>query len=711
MIALLNSAQKQAVTSNNQHILVLAGAGSGKTKVLVERIAYLIREKFASPMEIIAVTFTNKAAREMLSRLNNELDFPSQTMWVGTFHGLAHRFLRMHASEASLPESFQILDSDDQLRLIKRLLKELKIDDERFPPKQIQWFINNQKENGRRAQHIQPDGQYFTEVMLKMYTHYQTHCERNGLVDFTELLLRCHETLRDNPELYQHYQARFRYILVDEFQDTNTLQYAWLRLLAGHENALLAVGDDDQSIYSWRGAKIENIHRFSRDFPNAETIRLEQNYRSTESILGAANALIANNTQRLGKTLWTQDNQGQKIDYYQSYNEFEEAMFVIERIQQYQQDHSLDSIAILYRANALSRILEEALTRANLPYRIYGGQKFFSRAEIKDAIAYLRLVHLHDDDPSFERIVNMPPRGIGMTTVDKIRDFAQINSLSLWQASQKMVAEKALNGRATSALSNFHQLIADLKEQQRDADLATQTENMLAASGLFDMYKDDRSERGQAKLENLEELVSAVKEFTPEQSETMSIMDEFLAHVSLDSPDDDKSSQECVQMMTLHASKGLEFDIVFMVGVEEGIFPHHMCMDSDEQLEEERRLCYVGMTRAKQHLLISNAEQRRMNGRELFHKPSRFIKEVPPEFIHAIRAKKQGYAKSYSSNHREIEETELRLGQIVYHPKFGPGTILNAEGHGETARIQVAFDTAGTKWLVLEYANLSTDPC
>lgn len=710
MTPLLNPAQKQAVTSNNQHILVLAGAGSGKTKVLVERIAYLVREQFASPMEIIAVTFTNKAAREMLSRLNKELQFPSQSMWVGTFHGLAHRFLRMHAQEAKLPDSFQILDSDDQLRLIKRLQKELKIDDERFPPKQIQWFINQQKENGRRAENIQADGQYFTEVMLKIYTHYQMHCERNGLVDFTELLLRCHETLRDNQELYQHYQARFRYILVDEFQDTNTLQYAWLRLLAGQNNALLAVGDDDQSIYSWRGAKIENIHRFSRDFPHAETIRLEQNYRSTESILGAANALIAHNTQRLGKTLWTKDNQGQKIDYYQAYNEFEEALFIVERIQKYQQNHDLNEIAILYRANALSRILEEALNRANLPYRIYGGQKFFSRAEIKDAIAYLRLIHLHDDDPSFERIVNMPPRGIGMTTVEKIRHFAQINTLSLWQASQKMVQEQALNSRACSALSNFHALILDLKTQHTNSNLVDQTESMLAASGLLDLYKEDRSEKGQAKRENLEELVNAVKQFSPEQSETMSLMDEFLAHVSLDSPDDDESMQDCVQMMTLHAAKGLEFDVVFMVGVEEGIFPHHMCMDSDDQIEEERRLCYVGITRAKQHLLLSNAEQRRMNGRELYHKPSRFIKEIPSNFLHAIRAKQSHYTPSYQNKHREIEATELRLGQVVYHPKFGAGTILNAEGHGESARIQVAFDTAGTKWLVLEYANLSTQP-
>ncbi len=713
----LNPSQQEAVNSDCPHILVLAGAGSGKTRVLVERIAWLVQKNLASPMEIMAVTFTNKAAKEMLGRLDNLLNIPAKGLWVGTFHGLAHRFLRQHYETADLPQGFQILDSDDQIRLIKRLEKEMNLDDERFPPKQAQWFINNQKENGRRAAHIQPNGEYFTEVMLSIYQQYETFCQRNGLVDFTELLLRCHETLRDNSDLLAHYRKRFRYLLVDEFQDTNTLQYAWLRLLAGEDNHLFAVGDDDQSIYSWRGAKIENIHRFSQDFPDTQTIRLEQNYRSTETILSAANALIANNDQRMGKQLWTKGNPGTAIENYAAFNEFDEAIFICERMIQYQnQGIPLNEMAILYRANALSRVLEEALNRANLPYRIYGGHKFFSRAEIKDALAYLRLINFPNDDPSFERIVNHPPRGVGHATIDKIRDFASINQLSLWNASKQLIAEKSLPGRANNTLSQFVQLIEDLKEQNMDQELGEQTKSILLVSGLMDHFQQDRSEKGQAKVENLHELITATQQFAPDPNSLVSPVDEFLAHVTLDTGDDEPSTEQCIQMMTLHSAKGLEFDVVFIVGLEDGLFPHNMCLETPAQLEEERRLCYVGITRAKKHLTLTHAEQRRMNGRDMFHRPSRFLKEIPQYLLQDIRvrnrrtassAKPYAHRSNYLPSTSVIDNTGLQLGQTVNHPKFGSGTIINAEGSGESARVQVQFDQYGTKWLVLQYANLS----
>jgi len=661
-------------------------------------------------MDVLAVTFTNKAAKEMLARLEAQLELPARGLWVGTFHGIAHRFLRLHYEAASLPQEFQILDSDDQLRIIKRLEKELNIDDEQFPPKQVQWFINSQKEHGRRANHIQPDGQYFTEIMLTIYQQYESYCQRNGLVDFTELLLRCHETLRDNRDLLDHYQARFRHILVDEFQDTNTLQYAWLRLLAGQNSHLLAVGDDDQSIYSWRGAKIENIHRFSQDFPDTQVIRLEQNYRSTEPILSAANALIANNSLRMGKNLWTKDNPGKPIDIYAAYNEFDEATFICDRIQQDQeQGNALETMAILYRANAQSRILEEALNRANIPFRIYGGLKFFARAEIKDVLAYLRIINFPNDDPAFERIVNMPPRGIGHTTLDKVRDFAKIHQISLWNASQQLVQEQGLSNRACMALKNFHQLVNELKEQHADENLSEQTETTLAASGLLDHFQQDRSERGQAKVENIHELINATRQFNPDPDSQARDVDEFLAQVALDTSDNQDDNEHCVQMMTLHSAKGLEFNTVFITGVEEGLFPHHMSIGSPEQLEEERRLCYVGMTRARKHLTLCHAEQRRVNGRDLFHKPSRFIKEIPEQFVQDIRIRtRQASAKMPRPKSAQmIEATPFSLGQSVNHPKFGAGTIINAEGCGESARIQVQFDRHGTKWLVLQYANLS----
>lgn len=722
-----NPDQQQAISSDSQHILVLAGAGSGKTRVLVQRIAHLVQQGHCSPMEILAVTFTNKAAKEILARLENLLQMPVRGLWVGTFHGLAHRFLRQHYEAAHLPQNFQILDSDDQLRLIKRLQKELNIDDERFPAKQIQWFINNQKENGRRAEHVQPDGQPFTEVMLSLYQQYEAHCQRNGLVDFTELLLRCHETLRDNTELLHHYQNRFRHKLIDEFQDTNTLQYAWLRLLTTDHNSLFAVGDDDQSIYSWRGAKIENIHRFSRDFPDTEIIRLEQNYRSTETILAAANALIANNDQRMGKSLWTQDNPGSPIDLYAAFNEFDEALFVTQRIEHLKaNDTPFEDIAILYRANAQSRVLEESLNRAGIPYRIYGGHKFFARAEIKDALAYLRLINFPNDDPSFERIVNMPPRGIGHATLDKVRDFAQINQMSLWEACRGLLNENGLDGRASKALSNFLLLITELKEQHDGLELSEQTATLLDASGLLDHFKSDRSERSQAKAENLQELINATRQFVPDPDSILSPVDEFLAHVALDTSDDNDSSEHCVQMMTLHSAKGLEFENVFMTGVEEGLFPHHMCAGSPDQLEEERRLCYVGMTRAKKHLTMCYAEHRRVNGRDQYPKPSRFIEEIPEHLFRHVRAKStpqsnrmhgsQRYVTSGSSpepssrhslpNHT-IRATNYSLGQSVNHAKFGQGTIINFEGQGESARVQIQFDRFGSKWLVLQYANLT----
>lgn len=718
----LNPEQRKAVTAPPSNLLILAGAGSGKTRVLTERIVHLVEQTHVSPFSILAVTFTNKAAQEMRARIEKRLGMSLARMWVGTFHGLAHRFLRLHWKEAALPEDFQILDTDDQQRLIKRLMRHLNIDDSRWPPKQAQWFINKQKEKMRRANEAgQHDHSYFTEVMVKIYHAYEQLCERSGLVDFTELLLRFYETLKKNPTLCAHYQERFQHILVDEFQDTNALQLALLRTLKSPTSFIVAVGDDDQSIYSWRGARVENIHRFTAEFPDVTTIRLEQNYRSTQTILAAANAVIENNANRLGKKLWTEGNHGQPIVLYAAFNERDEAHYIAESTKRFMQDGcSPSDIAVLYRSNAQSRILEEQFIDARVPYRIYGGLRFLERAEIKDALSYLRLLANENDDAAFERVVNFPPRGIGNTTLTTLRETARDHLMSLWQAAELLIEHRQLTPRAINALNQFLLLINELKEKTSSLSLGEQTQVVLEKSGLIEHYQKDKSERGLSKAENLAELVSATTQFKPEENElTLSPLTAFLAHVALETGDTQTDTHTpCVSLMTLHSAKGLEFPIVFVTGMEEELFPHKMSIQEETGLEEERRLCYVGMTRAMERLILTYAESRRLYGRETYNDPSRFIEEIPEAMLIRERPKSkvsrpQYYADNYQKPPKKTAAVSaalpqgLRLGQPVYHKKFGMGVILNYEGQGENLRLQIQFKTAGTKWLVASYANLT----
>ncbi|OYK79291.1 DNA helicase II [Coxiella burnetii] len=707
----LNPPQKEAVTSPFDHVLVLAGAGSGKTRVLTHRIAWLIQQKNVSPYSILAVTFTNKAAYEMRGRIESMLGMPMGAMWVGTFHGLAHRLLRAHWKDAGLPQSFQILDTDDQYRLIRRMQRNLNLEESQWPPKQTQWFINKQKEEGRRShQVLDSDGSYFTETLVKVYKAYEDVCRQSGLVDFAELLLRTLELLRDSATLREHYQQRFQHILVDEFQDTNTIQYAWLKALAGEQTVFMAVGDDDQSIYSWRGAKIENIHHFSRDFAGVKTIRLEQNYRSTQTILDAANAVIDNNKNRFGKKLWTDSRTGEPITLYTAFNERDEAFYVISCIDAWvRQGHSYNDVAILYRSNAQSRLFEECLIDRQIPYRIYGGLKFFERAEIKDALAYLRLMANRNDDAAFERVVNVPTRGIGNTTLVALRTTARDHAVSLWQATQHLITNQTLNARALNALQHFIELVDRLQDETKNLPLAEQTEKMLMGSGLLDLYKKDNSEKGLSRVENLEELINATSQFTPTDDLALSPLDAFLSHVALETGEEQASAHsDCVSLMTLHAAKGLEFPLVIISGLEEDLFPHRMSIDAANGLEEERRLCYVGMTRAREKLILTYTESRRLHGLEKFNQPSRFIQEIPPELIDAVRpTPKIARPVTITSTQKSlVGETGYYVGQRVSHKKFGPGIIINYEGHSEHARLQVKFDYHGTKWLVASYAKL-----
>ena len=712
----LNDAQRQAVTAPAEPTLVIAGAGSGKTRVLVHRAAWLIDVEGVSPQSLLAVTFTNKAAAEMRGRIEALLGMPVGHLWIGTFHGLAHRLLRRHWQEAKLPQNFQIIDSDDQLRLIKRLLKNLEIDDSRWVPKEIQWFINAQKDEGLRPQHLDDERDPNRRQMIALYAAYEEVCERGGLVDFAELLLRAHELWRDNPELLAHYQQRFQHLLVDEFQDTNAIQYAWLRLLAGDNAAIpFVVGDDDQSIYRWRGARVEHIHRFQRDFPNASVVKLEQNYRSTATILNAANAVIANNADRMGKNLWTEGAEGEPIRLYAAYNERDEADFVIGRLRDWiDQGNARADAAVLYRSNAQSRVLEEGLINAGIPYRVYGGLRFFERAEIKDALAYLRLISHREDDASFERIVNRPTRGIGARTVEIMRAYARANSCTMWRAAGA-VASDELAGRAANAVLAFMNLIERMARETTGLDLQDKVDHVIHASGLVEMFRNDKGERGETKLENLMELVSAAKSFEPDPAEEMSPLDEFLSHAALEAGEGQAEAwQDCVQLMTMHSAKGLEFPLVFLCGMEDGLFPHQRSIADPNGLEEERRLCYVGITRAKQTLYVTYAEQRRLHGMDSFSQPSRFISEIPDEHVEEIRPRVQvsrpvhGARSAGAGSLRKSSDAEMgvRLGQRVRHGKFGDGVILNYEGQGAHARVEVNFETAGTKWLVLSYANL-----
>ncbi|MCF7979219.1 MAG: DNA helicase II, partial [Chromatiaceae bacterium] len=623
----LNPAQREAVTADTGNRLVLAGAGSGKTRVLVHRIAWLLQVQDVRPWHVLAVTFTNKAAREMKGRIEEMLDEPIGGMWVGTFHGLAHRFLRAHWQDAGLPQHFQILDSDDQFRLIKRILKALELDESRWPPRQAQGFINSHKDEGRRPPHIDAAGDFFLEQQLRIYRAYQDACEKAGSIDFAELLLRAHELLRDRPDILHHYRERFAHILVDEFQDTNAIQYAWLRLLAGDRDNLFLVGDDDQSIYGWRGARVENIQSFQRDYPNTEIVRLEQNYRSTSNILGAANALIANNPSRLGKNLWTEDSAGEPIRRYAAFNEIDEARFVVERIRRASQDEGMArcECAILYRTTAQSRLFEEALIQAGLPYRVYGGQRFFERAEIKDALAYLRLVANPSDETAFERIVNLPPRAIGPRTLDLLRTQARADGSTLWEAARVAVSQPLLPARATGALRGFLELIEGLTGRaETEQELPDLVAEVLEASGLPAHFEKNKDGRGIERLENLEQLVEATRRFAAEvPNDEGDILGSFLAHAALEAGDAQADGfEDSVQLMTLHSAKGLEFPLVFITGVEEGLFPHSMSASDPTRLEEERRLCYVGMTRAKRLLYLTHAESRRLHGREDYAMPS-----------------------------------------------------------------------------------------
>ena len=718
----LNERQREAVEAPLGSTLVLAGAGSGKTRVLVSRLAWLVKEQNIPLGSILAVTFTNKAAGEMKARLTQMLKMPLGGLWVGTFHGLCHRFLRRHYREANLPEQFHVADSDDQLRMIKRVMQALNLDEERWPPKQAQSFINSRKDEGLRSKHLQ-GGQWQygpMRTLTDIYRAYEQACNTAGVIDFAELLLRTHELLRDNQELLAHYQNRFQAILVDEFQDTNAIQYAWIRLLAGNHASIMAVGDDDQSIYGWRGAKVENIQKFSQDFPNTQIIRLEQNYRSTETILNAANALINNNSARMGKHLWTQGKEGEKIVLYGAFNELDEARFVAERIGLLLKEplREASEVAILYRSNAQSRVLEEALLRAGIAYRIHGGVRFFERAEIKDTLAYLRLLANADDDTAFERVVNFPTRGIGEKTLEELRSIAKTEGISLWQASQRLLHADSLSARALNALAHFVQLIDDLRENTSLMELDEQIATVINGSGLFAHFSKTKQDKSESRIENLQELVNAAKQFRYERDpeDNLPPLVAFLTHASLEAGEMQAAEHEhSVHMMTFHSAKGLEFPFVFLVGMEEGVFPSRQSVDDPSRLEEERRLCYVGLTRAMEKLFLTYAEVRRQYGREEYHRPSRFLREIPVELLQEIRVKahkapyeKQAYAKA-TPMFAESSEDDIgfRLGQRVNHPKFGTGTILSFEGGGAHRRVQVKFADHDTKWLVLAYANLT----
>ncbi|WP_281559168.1 DNA helicase II [Thalassomonas sp. RHCl1] len=712
----LNDQQREIVAAPLQNMLVLAGAGSGKTRVLVQRIAWLMKVEQASSHSVLAVTFTNKAAAEMRARVEQVVDGNVHGMWVGTFHGLAHRLLRMHFQEANLPQAFQVLDSDDQLRLVKRIIRSLNLDEKRWPAKQAQWYINGKKDDGIRPQHIDAQFDPTEQTFVQIYSTYQQACDRAGLVDFAELLLRAHELWLNNPVLLSHYQQRFAHILVDEFQDTNAIQYAWLTLLGKGRSNVMIVGDDDQSIYGWRGAKIENIQRFLKDFEQAKTIRLEQNYRSTANILNAANKLIANNNNRLGKELWTQDDAGEKISIYTAFNEIDEARFIAGRIEAWRQDNgSLDQVAILYRSNAQSRLLEEALLQAQLPYRIYGGLRFFERQEIKDALAYMRLINNRDDDAAFERIINTPTRGIGNQTLAIVRDAAKSLETTLWQACQQMLSSGQLKGRSAKTIGLFIELIDSLEDDSCNLDLDQQANFVISNSGLKAMYQAEKGERAEARIENLNELVTACQTFEmdPELEDEQSQLTAFLTHAALESGESQADDYEAaVQLMTMHSAKGLEFPLVFIAGIEEGMFPSQQSVEDISRLEEERRLCYVGMTRAMNKLYLCHAESRRLYGQEKYHKPSRFIRELPESCIEEIRLQSQvsrpattgRFSSTFTTE--SFENTGFTLGQRVEHSKFGEGVVLNYEGSGAQSRIQVNFDGLGSKWLVVAYANL-----
>tara|TARA_Y100001958_G_C21237639_1_gene564472 strand:+ start:679 stop:2811 length:2133 start_codon:yes stop_codon:yes gene_type:complete len=700
----LNEAQNAAVTTDAPHALILAGAGSGKTKVLVHRVAWYLQTGQSLDHGILAVTFTNKAAGEMKGRIQNLMGRSIQNMWIGTFHGIAHRFLKLHWKEAGLKESFQIIDSDDQLRVIRRIVRDLELDESGWSAKEIQYKINSWKERGLRSKKVPKANDRIEDVLKTVYHDYELVCERSSSVDFAELLLRVYELWSTQPRIKEDYLQRFRHILVDEFQDTNRLQYEWLKLLVGEKGNLFVVGDDDQSIYSWRGAKVENMQLFQRNFPDHEIVRLEQNYRSTSNILEAANSLITNNSKRIGKRLWTDGIEGEKIKLYSAYNERDEARYVVESIKNsFERGMNLSSHAVLYRVSAQSRVLEDALRENDVSYRVFGGFRFYERAEVKDVMAYLRLLFSREDDPAFERVINFPPRGIGLKTMEKVRRLAKNEQLSLWLAFSQLSELGQVSSKARAAFKQFSTQITSFKEICSFEDLGDIIIKIVDIFDLENHYKKDKQGRGLDKIENLQELVAAARDFSPIEGEEP--LSAFLAHAALESGEDQADSEsDYVQLMTLHSAKGLEFKQVFLVGLEEGLFPHQRSLSDLGQLEEERRLCYVGITRAEETLTMTYALSRQLHGSEHRAGLSRFVREIPADLIDEIRV-----GGSYLSAKSNIAvEKGFAIGQSVFHKVFGNGVILGIEGMGGNSRVQVNFEDSGTKWLVTSYAGLET---
>lgn len=704
LLAGLNDKQLEAVTLPHVSALILAGAGSGKTRVLTTRIAWLIQNGQASPNGMLAVTFTNKAAKEMLTRLSAMLPINTRGMWVGTFHGLCNRFLRMHHREAALPATFQILDTADQLSAIKRLMKLMNVDDEKYPPRQVQSFINNCKEEGLRADRVDVYDRH-SEKMRDIYAEYDAQCNREGVVDFSELLLRCYEVLARDAQLRQHYQERFRYILVDEFQDTNRLQYLWLKLLAGTGNAVFAVGDDDQSIYAFRGARVGNMQDFRTDFDVRDVIKLEQNYRSHSNILDAANAIISHNRNRLGKNLWTSEGGGEPIRLFDAYSDQDEASFIVDEVKALNKEGiELSDMALLYRSNAQSRILEHALFSAGVPYRVYGGLRFFERAEIKHALAYLRLMTNPDDDTSLLRVINFPTRGIGARSLEQLQESARAQSGSLWLAALAKAGSEPKSGKG---IEGFVALIKSMQETCHGLPLSEMMDVVTQMSGLRQHYSAEKE--GADRIENLDELVNAAVAFVNERDENTLV--DFLTFASLEAGEHQADpGRDALQLMTVHAAKGLEFHTVFIGGIEEGLFPHEQSMSESSGLEEERRLMYVAVTRARRRLYLSHAQSRMLHGQVRYNIPSRFLDEIPENLLKRLNARpaskfQQPMAAQEYVPRPQQANAPWKVGQGVHHAKFGQGVILAYEG-GSDARVQVNFRDAGTKWLALEYAKL-----
>ena len=710
----LNPIQREAVTDESHHSLILAGAGSGKTKVITHKVAWLSSVKGVNPLSLLTVTFTNKAAKEMRGRIENILEENLNQMWCGTFHGIFHRMLKIHWQEAKLVKGFSVIDSEDQIRVLKRVIQNMNLDLDTWQPRDTQWFINKQKDEGRRKAKLNNNATFVEEKMVDIMDEYQKTCDREGLVDFAEILIRSYELLDQNSELLKHYQARFQHILVDEFQDTNEIQYLLLKKLVGKDGRMTVVGDDDQSIYSWRGAKSTNIKRFTKDFNEVKTIKLEQNYRSSKNILACANSVIRNNPDRLGKELWSQKDEGEQVKVYRAFNERDEASFIVGIIKRWlEEGGSLSDTAIIYRSNAQSRILEDAILNSELPYRIYGGVRFYERMEIKNALAYAKLAINKNNDSQFERVINTPTRGIGVKTMDQIREHAKKDNISLWQASEQIIANKET--KAAQNISNFFEVIKKLEEMNFNENLDMFFENVISLSGLKEFHGKEPGEKGRSRVENLEELISATSEFFSlgeDKNDERSLLELFLDQASLDAGENQANENEdAIQMMTLHSSKGLEFPLVFIAGCEEGLFPHRRSAEDPKQLAEERRLCYVGMTRAMERLYLTHAESRNIYGIDSFSPVSRFIKEIPEELIYEIRVSTETEINDKGFEPRIVGGTDhnagkFSLGDRVVHKNFGEGVILNYEGDGSNARVEVNFDNGGIKWLVLSFANL-----